>query len=39
MKNLVLGGIIGGLLVGQMKGKVVISLNFTHVVDGASPTP
>jgi hypothetical protein len=32
MKNLVLGGIIGGLLVGQMKGKVIISLDISRVV-------
>lgn len=30
MKNLILGGIIGGLLVGQMKGKITISLDITR---------
>lgn len=30
MKNLILGGIIGGLLVGTMKGKITISLDITR---------
>lgn len=33
MKNLILGGIIGGLLVGQMNGKITISLNFTRIIE------
>jgi len=33
VKNLILGGVIGGLLIGQMQGKITISLTFTRIVE------